>query len=70
MKHAKGFTIQAQEFERLVHRNHPDAVIAWEMPLTIRPDGNAAGRAVVKKTGHKAKLYTVVAELGGHWYSI
>jgi hypothetical protein len=67
MKHAKGFTTQAREFERMVHRDHPDAVIAWEMPLTMRKDGDAAGRAMVTKAGYKPKRYMVFATPRGHW---
>jgi hypothetical protein len=67
MKHAKGFTTQAKEFERMVRRDHPEAVISWELPLTMRKDGDAAGRAMVTKDGYKPKRYMVYATPRGHW---
>lgn len=66
-KHAKGFTKCATEFQRMVHRDYPDAEITWEMPLTLRKDGDAAGRAIVKKVGYKAKRYMLFATPLGHW---
>lgn len=69
-RHARGFAKQAAEFQRMVKRNHPDANIQWEMPLTMRPDGDAAGRAMVTKEGYKPKRYIIYASPRGHWYTL
>ena len=70
-KHAKGFAVQAKEFERKVRQTAPeDCSIVWELPLTIRDDGDAAGRAVVSAKGYKTKRYLVFATPRGHWYTL
>ena len=69
-KHARGFAKQAAEFQRMVHRDVPEAKIDWEMPLTLRPDGEAAGRAMVTAKGYKPKRYIIYATPRGHWYTL
>ena len=70
MAHARGFAAQAKKFERAVRRDVPETQVEWEMPLTMRKDGEAAGRAMLRAPGYKPKRFYVFAKPNGDWYTV